>query len=57
MKDIYGIYMHPVSWTNTHHDVTDLVNHGMVKKIKIQILWEQNIALLRNKKIVILCHS
>ena len=34
MKDIYGIYMHSVSWTNTHHDITDLVNHGMVKKHK-----------------------
>ena len=22
--------MHPVLCTNTHHDVTDLVNHGMV---------------------------
>ena len=26
--------MHPVWCTNTHHDVKDLVNHGMVKKIK-----------------------
>ena len=26
--------MHPVSCTNTHHDVTDLVNHGMVKHSK-----------------------
>ena len=25
----------PVSCTNTHHDVTDLVNHGMVKNTKI----------------------
>ena len=24
--------MHPVSCTNTHHGVTDLVNHGMVKR-------------------------
>ena len=23
--------MHPISCTNTQHDVTDLVNHGMVK--------------------------
>ena len=23
--------MVPVSCTNTHHDITDLVNHGMVK--------------------------
>ena len=28
-KDIFK--MHPVSCTNTRHDVTDLVNHGMVK--------------------------
>ena len=26
--------MHPVSCTNTHHDVTDLVNHGLVNKAK-----------------------
>ena len=26
--------MHSVSCTNTHHDVTDLVNHGMVKYLK-----------------------
>ena len=38
--------MHPVSCTNTDHDVTDLVNHGMVKKWKIT---------LRNKKILNLC--
>ena len=31
--------MHPVSCTNTYHDVTDLVNHGTVKN-----------TLLRNKK-------
>ena len=23
--------MHPVSYTNTHHDVTDAANYGMVK--------------------------
>ena len=28
-KDI--LKMHPVSCTNTHHDIIDLVNHGMVK--------------------------
>ena len=28
--------MHLVSCTNTHHDVTDLVNHGMVRNTKIQ---------------------
>ena len=34
--------LHPVSYTNTHHDVTDLVNHGMVKNIK-------NLNILRTK--------
>ena len=29
------LQMHPVTCTNTHHDVTDLVNHGMVKNTKI----------------------
>ena len=28
--------MHPVSCTNTHHDVTDLVNHGMVKSLELK---------------------
>ena len=45
--------MHPVSFTNTH-DVTDLVNHGMLKNAKTWIL-EQNITFLKNKKIIILC--
>ena len=27
--------MHPASFTNTDHDVTDLLNHGMVKNTKI----------------------
>ena len=27
--------MHPVSYTNTHDDVTDLVNREMVNKYKI----------------------
>ena len=47
--------MHPVSCTNTHHDVTDLVNHGMVKNTKTWISWEQNITFLQNKKILNLC--
>ena len=25
---------HPLSCTDTHHDVTDLINHGMVKDTK-----------------------
>ena len=32
-KDIYS-KMHPVSCTNIHHDVKDLVNHKMVKNTK-----------------------
>ena len=47
--------MHLVSCTNTHRDVTDLVNHGMVKNTKIWISWERNIIFLRNKKILNLC--
>ena len=42
--------MHLVSCTNTHGDVTDLVNHGMVKNTKIWISWEWNIIFLWNKK-------
>ena len=44
--------MHLVSCTNTHRDVTDLVNHGMVKNAKAWISWERNIIFLRNKKIL-----
>ena len=47
--------MHPVLCTNTHHDVTDLVNHGMVKNTKIWISWERNITFLRSKKNYNLC--
>ena len=47
--------MHLVSCTTTHGDVTDLVNHGMVKNTKTWISWEQNIIFLRNKKILNLC--
>ena len=35
--------MHPVSCTNTHHAITDLVNRGMVKKYKnLNILGMEN---------------
>ena len=44
--------MHPVSCTNTHHDVTDLVNHGMVKNTKALISQERYITFLWNKKIL-----
>ena len=47
--------MHLISCTNTHRDVTDLVNHGMVKNTKTWISWERNIIFLWNKKILNLC--
>ena len=47
--------MHHVSCTNTHPDVTDLVNHEMVKNTKTWISWERNIIFLRNKKFLNLC--
>ena len=30
--------MHPASFTNTHHDVTDLVNMGWLKIQKLEYL-------------------
>ena len=47
--------MHLVSCTNTHRDITDLVNHGMVKNTEAWISWEWNIIFLWNKKILNLC--
>ena len=47
--------MYPVSCTNTHHDFTDLVSHGMAKNTKIWISWERNTIFLQNKKISNLC--
>ena len=47
--------MQPVSCANTHHDITDLLNHGMVKNIKTWISWEGNITFLQNKKFLNLC--
>ena len=41
--------------TNTQRDVTDLVNHRMVKNTKTWISWEGNIIFLWNKKILNLC--
>ena len=40
--------MHFVSCTNTHRDVTYLVNHGMFKNTKTWISWEWNIISLWN---------
>ena len=34
--------MHPISYTNTHHDATDLVNHGTIENTKTWISSEQN---------------
>ena len=47
--------MQPVSCTNTHYDVTDLLNHGIVKNTKTWISLERNITVLQNKKILNLC--
>ena len=47
--------MHLVSCTNTRHNVTDLVNNGMVKNTKTSTTWEWNITFLRNKKNLNLC--
>ena len=47
--------MHPVSCTNIHHDVTDLVNHGKVENTKTWISWERYITFLWNKKLINLC--
>ena len=35
LKDIFkNAKMHPVLCTNTHHDITELINHGMAKNTK-----------------------
>ena len=44
-----------VTCTNTHHDVTDLVNDEMVENTKTWISWERSISLLQNKKTLNLC--
>ena len=44
--------MHPVSCTNTHHGVTDFINHGMGKNIKASLFSERNITFPQNKKIL-----
>ena len=44
--------MHHVSCTNTHHDVTGFVKHGLIKNTKIWISRERNIIFLSNKKIL-----
>ena len=47
--------MYLVSYANTHHYVTDSVNHGMVKNTKTWISWDRCIIFLWNKKILNLC--
>ena len=39
--------MHPAAFTNTHYDVTDLVNHGMAKNRKLSR--ERNMIFLSKK--------
>ena len=42
--------MHPVSYTNIYHDVTDFVNHEMDKNTKTLMYFrEGSITFLRNK--------
>ena len=47
--------MHLVACTNTHYDVTDFVDPGMVKNTKTLIPPERKITFLRNKKDLNLC--
>ena len=48
--------MHPVSCTDTHHDVKDLVSHEMIKNTKTRMKnRKQNLFFLWNKKILNLC--
>ena len=54
VRNIY-LKMYLVWCTNTHRDVKTSVNHLMVKNTKTWVPWEQNIVLLRNKKILSLC--
>ena len=44
VQNIYS-QMHPVSCTNNHHEVTDLVNHGMIKNTKTWLSSEGKINL------------
>ena len=54
VQEIYS-KIHPILSTNTHHDVTDLANFGMLKSRKTWISWEWNINFIRNKKFLNLC--
>ena len=48
--------MQPVSFTNTHHDVTDLLNHGIVKNTKLECL-ENGTQLFNKIKKFLTCAS
>ena len=48
LKDIFKNA--PVQCANTHHCVTGLVNHRIVKNTKALISSERNITFLRNEK-------
>ena len=43
--------MHPASRNNTDYEVTDLLDHEMVKNTKTWISWQQNIIFYDKKKI------
>ena len=47
--------MHTVSCTDTHHGITDLLNHEVAKNIKTWISWERNVIFLWNEKNLNLC--
>ena len=49
--------MHFASCTNTHHDITDFVNHGMVKNAKTWISWERNMQHFNEIKKFLTCAS
>ena len=42
--------MHPISCNNTHLDVADLVNHGIVKNTKTWVSWECNRTFLPDER-------
>ena len=44
--------MHPVSGTNTHHNVTDLANHGWLKIRKLEYLENETQLFYEIKKIL-----
>ena len=46
---------HPVSCTNTLHDIPDFINYGIIQNTKTWISWEQNIIFLSNEKKCNLC--